>query len=247
MARHDRTLALAVTCATAWLIATAGCLSASGTSGPAPQPALISDAPVNPGSGSATGLTSGQVVAGPSRITDFAPVESSIAVDAATVNMRRVFEDLGDDATVWYQHVQTLANPFFEGRAPQTHGQVLTAEYIEFYFEHYGLDPAFGSGGYAQPFTYNRRGAARIIVEVAEMSVDGDELTDGEDFVVLGNSGDGELTAPVTFVGYAIEAGPDGYESFSEDTDLTGRAAMVLRYTPADDLGEPVWDERATR
>ena len=247
MGRHDRSFALAVTCAASCLLATAGCRSASEISGPAPRPALISDAPVNLGSGSTRDDSRGRIVAAPSRITDFAPTESSITVDAATVNMRRVFEDLGDDATLWYQHVQTLANPFFEGRAPETHGQVLTARYVEFFFELYGLEPAFGSRGYAQPFTYNKRGATRISVTVAEMSVDGDTLTDGEDFVVLGNSGDGELTAPVTFVGYAVEGGPDGYESFSDETDLTGRAALVLRYTPVDDHGEPAWDERATR
>jgi len=234
---------LALTAVTAsWLIATAGCQAGHATSKGAPVPALISDAPVGSG-----GQTGGRVVSAPSRITDFAPAETSITVDAATVSLRRVFEDLGNEATLWYQHVQTLANPFFEGRAPETHGQVLTAEYLQFYYKLYGLDPAFPSGSYTQPFSYTRRGPAKITVEAAEMSINGEPLAEGDDFVVFGTSGNGEVTAPVTFVGYAIENGPDGYISFSEDTDLMGRAALLLRYTPLDEQGRPQWDEGQRR
>ena len=238
MARHHRSLALVITFATAtWLIGTIGCQASLVQGGGAPVPALISDAPVDSGERTPAGETRGRVVAAPSRITDFAPAESSITVDAGTVNLRRVFEDLGDEATLWYQHVQTLANPFFEGRAPKTRGQALTAEYVEFFFRKYDLEPAFSSS-YTQPFSYSRRGSTKVEIEVAELSIDGRRLNDGSDFVVLGNSGDAELTALVTFVGYGIEEGPDGYSSFDDDTDLTGRAALMLRYTPVDESGE---------
>ncbi len=241
MARHHRSLALVITFTTAaWLIGIIGCQASLAQGGGAPVPALISDAPVH------SGETSGRIVAAPSRITDFAPAESSVTVDAGTVNLRRVFEDLGDDATLWYQHVQTLANPFFEGRAPETHGQALTAEYVEFFFRKYDLEPAFSSN-YTQPFSYSRRGSTKVKIEVAELSVGGRQLSEGSDFVVLGNSGDGELTAPITFVGYGIEKGPDGYSSFDDDTDLTGRAALMLRFTPVDESGESLWDEQQTR
>jgi hypothetical protein len=48
----------------------------------------------------------------------------------------------------------------------------------------------------------------------------------------------------VSFVGYAIESGPDDYTSFDEDTDLSGRIALMLRYAPLDEAGEPVWEGR---
>jgi len=231
----------------AWLTGTIGCQASVAQGGGAPVPALISDAPVHSGRPAPAGETRGRVVAAPSRITDFAPAESSVTVDAGTVNLRRVFEDLGEDATLWYQHVQTLANPFFEGRAPQTNGQALTAEYVEFFFRAYDLEPAFSSS-YAQPFSYSRRGSTKVKIDVAELSVGGRRLTEGSDFVVLGNSGDAELTAPITFVGYGIAEGPDGYSSFDDDTDLTGRAALLLRYTPVDESGESLWDDQqATR
>lgn len=80
----------------------------------------------------------GRVVAAPASITAFAPRSDAVVVDAYTVNYRQLFEDLGPDATLWYQHVHSLANPFFEGRLPGTRGSALTAEYIEFYFRSYG-------------------------------------------------------------------------------------------------------------
>ena len=246
MARHHRSLALIFTVTTAtWLIGAIGCQTSLAQVGGAPVPALISDAPLDSGDWTPARETSGRVVAAPSRITDFSPAESSVTVDAGTVDLRRVFEDLGDDATLWYQHVQTLANPFFEGRAPETHGQALTAEYVEFFFRKYGLEPAFSSS-YAQPFSYSRRGSTKVKIQVAELSVSGRRLNEGRDFVVLGNSGNGELTAPITFVGYGIEEGPDGYSSFDDDTDLTGRAALMFRYTPVDESGESLWNERQT-
>ena len=113
-----------------------------------------------------------------------------------------------------------------QSRAPETHGQVLTAEYLQFYFELYGLDPAFPSGSYTQPFSYTNRRPAKVTVEAAEMSINGEPLAEGDDFVVFGTTGNGEVTAPVTFVGYAIEDGPDGYVSFSDHSLGRGRLAV---------------------
>ncbi|MCZ6850492.1 MAG: M28 family peptidase [Planctomycetota bacterium] len=203
-----------------------------------------------------------RIIDGPANIRSFAPEESAVTVSAAEVNLRQVFEDLGPDATLWYQHVQTLANPFFEGRAPGTRGVELAAQYIEFYFRTYGLEPAFGAGGeqlggpsdaagesYRQPFDFSVRGRG-VQVEITEavLAINGPELAEGEDFIVLGNSGSGDVTAPLTFVGYGIDEGPDEYTSFDDDTDLSGRVALLLRYEPLDEDGASQWStERFSR
>jgi len=76
------------------------------------------------------------------------------------VNLRYFFEELGPQATMWYQHVQTLSNPFFEGRVPESRGHELAAEYIEMYMERAELEPAFPDEDdwenecYRQPFTF---------------------------------------------------------------------------------------------
>ncbi len=94
---------------------------------------------------------------------EYAHVEATaVATRPADIDLRRVFEDLGPQATSWYQHVQTLSNPFFEGRVPESRGHELAAEYIEMYFRDAGLQPAFplsdGSNNqlvtYRQPFTF---------------------------------------------------------------------------------------------
>ncbi len=158
---------------------------------------------------------------------------------------------------MWYQHVETLSSPFFEGRAPGMRGGKLAADYVEFYFERCGLTPAFPSGkekpggttqsawtSYRQPFSFSSP-SPTVQIREAEVAMDGAPLIRDEQYTVLGNSGSGAVTAPLTFVGYAIEQGPDGYSSFDPDTDLSGRIAVMLRYEPLDGEGLSRWsDER---
>jgi Zn-dependent M28 family amino/carboxypeptidase len=206
----------------------------------------------------------GKVVDGPTNIRQFNPEDTTVAVDATNINLRKVFEDLGPDATLWYQHVQTLANPFFEGRAPGTRGGEIAAEYVEFFFRQYGLHPAFpGDGGtgddanhandkpgggvneaaltsYRQPFDFESPDPKAELIRAAA-AIGNQPLEQDKDFVVLGVSGSGSVTAPVTFVGYAIAKGQDDYTSFEENADLTGRIALVLRYEPLNEEGRSQW------
>ena len=204
----------------------------------------------------------GRIVEAPGNITDFAPDGVEHEVDAWSVNLTRVLEDLGPTALSWYQHATTLADPFFEGRVASTRGMEFAGEYIAFYFKSYGLQPAFpgpapapapggAAGGpdeawtsYFQPFDINVREGPRVAaVKEARCAIGDRELEHEKDFVVFGNSGSGEVTAPVTFVGYGIEDGPDGYSSFSGDVDLKGRIALVLRYEPLKDDGSSRWSD----
>jgi hypothetical protein len=166
---------------------------------------------------------------------------------AETFDLRGYFDELGPDATLWYQHVQTLANAMYEGRAPGTRGGELTEEYLEFYFRAYGLLPAFDERGghepsYRQPLSIE--GAPlEGFATVGSMSIAGRQLVAGTDFVVTANSANAEVTAPVTFVGYGIEKGKRGYTSFGRDADLSGRVALVLRLEPLDEDGHTRWGD----
>jgi hypothetical protein len=199
----------------------------------------------------------GTVVAGPRNITAFRPDDTSTAVNAASISLKDVFEDIGEDGILWYQHVQTLANPYFEGRVNGSRGTERAREYMEWFFRFYGLQPAFpepdaGSGAasaawtsYRQPFEFTAGRRTRVKVDGEHAAIAGRKLEHGDDFVVLGNSGDGSVEGPVTFVGYGIADGVDGYSSFDDDTDLSGRIALLLRYEPLDDDGHSRWsDER---
>jgi len=180
----------------------------------------------------------------------FQPENDAVAVDASTVDIAQIFEDLDPVAREWYQHVMTLSNPWFEGRAPGSDGIERAADYVEFWFRQHGLAPAFpaedaGSDDWTAYRQYMELPGGRPRITRSEMTIDGRGLESGRDFTVLGNAGTAEVSAPLAFVGYAIESGPDGYSSFGGDDDsLEGRIAVVFRYEPLDDEGRSRFSSR---
>ena len=175
-----------------------------------------------------------------------------------SVDLPAYMDSIGIDAAEWYQHVQTLANPWFEGRQPGTPGGRRTAEYIAWYLDRANCEPILDPSSdpirqgmwtqdpdgpsWYQPFEFNPRRSSRTLNEAA-LTLGGTAVVAGEGFNALGNSGSGAASAPVTFVGYAIEDGPEGYSSFGESDDLTGRIALMLRYEPLDSDGRSQWSE----
>lgn len=166
--------------------------------------------------------------------------------------------NLPAEARKFNDHVITLANPFFEGRAPGTAGNRFAAEYIEYYFRKFGLEPAFATeikahdgtvvidprSSYRQEFQSGRE--TRVAEQGASLII-GDarrDLSAGREFTVLGISGNGRVTAPVVFAGYAVVDGPNGYSSFAADADFSGKIAMIMRFEPMDDEGRSLWAER---
>ncbi|GDY04892.1 hypothetical protein LBMAG50_10330 [Phycisphaerae bacterium] len=165
----------------------------------------------------------------------------------AETDLRAALTAMGPVAIEWYQHVQTLSNPFFEGRVPGSRGNDLAAEYVEFFMKQAGLEPAFTAAGdasvksFRQPFEL-QGGAPKV--ETAVVSMSGNLLKRGDQFEVIGSSGSGTVSAPLVFAGYAIEAGQDGYTSFEKSDDFTGKIVMFLRYEPLDESGRSLWIDR---
>mgnify|MGYP002783731600 CR=1 FL=1 len=156
---------------------------------------------------------------------------------------------------VYRQHLITLADPWFEGRAPGTRGNADAADYLEFYFRRYGLSPAFpeeaASGQEAKPFSSYRQEmtparlrTGQLVVESQTMTVAGKTLAGGTDFGALGLSGSGSAAGTIAFVGYGIESGRDGYKGFPDGTDLKGKIALVLRFEPMKEDGTSKWSDR---
>ncbi|MCC6677391.1 MAG: M28 family peptidase [Phycisphaerales bacterium] len=162
---------------------------------------------------------------------------------------------LASYAADFKSHNVTLAQPFFEGRAPGTRGNVLAAEYLEFNFRKFGLTPAFPmvtksadgtevstpGSTYRQPFQMGTN--LKVAMEKVAYSAGGVEksLRGGTDFNTLGFSGDGDVTCPVAFCGYSIVKGENGYTSYPEGTDLKGKIALVMRFEPMDENGQSLW------
>jgi len=171
--------------------------------------------------------------------------------------IRDTLSELHPDVFLYMQHIVTLSNPFMEGRAADTRGKQIAAEYLEWYFKRMGFQPAFTSetvdfasteyeeegDSYQQPFTV--RGTREATRAVATFSSNGQRFEPvlGQDFNPIGISGNADAKGPLVFVGYSIEDGPDGYTSYDGDDDLTGKIAMVMRFEPMTPLGASRWAE----
>lgn len=179
--------------------------------------------------------------------------ESAEAPGELAAALRR----LGEDGRTFHAHTTTLANPFFEGRSPETRGGEIAAEYIEFYFRNLGLTPAFDDAGsfasrtrassspasFRQPFEVI--GGTIVRTAKAGYESDGERIAwdRGEHFNPLGLGSDGSASGSIAFVGYSIDDGEDGYSSYGHGDDLNGRIALALRFEPMDDDGRSRWAE----
>ncbi len=168
---------------------------------------------------------------------------------------------LSPEEATYFQHNATLANPFFEGRAPGLRGNALAAEYVEFYFKKFGLEPGLPvadapdgapKGTFRQTFAGTFPGVNERIIKqqrataragAAEVAFEA-----GGDTAVYATSANGRAEGPLVFVGYSIEKGPDDYSTYTnadgkdiDGSDLTGAIALVLRLEPKNDAGKSKW------
>lgn len=174
----------------------------------------------------------------PNEDTDTAPIAGALTASSEQV---RVYND----------HIVILASPFMEGRLPGTQGMERAKDYMEYYFRQSGLEPPFATtetaadgteiitprNSYRQPFEL--AGQAKLISQA--IHVNGSPLVAGEDFNVSAMGASGSVTAPVVFVGYAIDNGENGYSSFEGDESLEGKIALMLRFEPMDAEGKSLW------
>ncbi|MFZ4573357.1 MAG: M28 family peptidase [Phycisphaerales bacterium] len=157
-------------------------------------------------------------------------------------------EQLAKSVNTYRQHIFTLANPFMEGREPSTRGGRLAADYVEFHLNRIGLRPAFtdestGQASWRQPFAVNGKDKREVTTE--SLFIGGVAQEAGKDFRTLGFSSGGTAEGPLSFVGYSIRRGENGYASYPDDEDLTGRIAVVLRFEPMKEDGTSKWADES--
>lgn len=158
-----------------------------------------------------------------------------------------LFDATNPDTRLYASHLATLSNYFFEGRAPGVRGNELAQDYIQFYFERAGLQPAFGdsasNASFRQPFTVS--GDVKVTAQEASWKSDTatSTLTPDDDFSVLGVTGNKTVSGPLVFVGYSIPDGPDGYSSYTPHDDLAGKIAVLFRFEPMTAEGKSRWQD----
>ncbi len=149
------------------------------------------------------------------------------------------------------EHLSTIADPAMEGRLPGELGAQMAAAYIEGVFTVLDLEPAFpetitaddGSEVLTPRASYRQTMelGADARVTAAVVSIAGEILTMGQDYTVLGLSDSGAFEGPCEFVGYSIVSGPGGYLGYPAGTNLDGKAAVILRFEPMNELGASKW------
>ena len=222
--------------------------------------------PLGDGSAVRGGAGGGEVIPGSVNVYTFDPEPVFTPVDASTVSIAHVLADLGADAAEWYQHVQTLSNPWFEGRVPGSEGIDHAADYVAWWMQKAGLEPAFaqdagesatagadGAGANATPNAtananpnsnpwrqpFELSGNARKVKSSALTLAGADAALKGA--TAMKNSGGGTVELPLAFAGYGIVEGQDGYTSFGADERFEGRVVLVLRGEPLDAEGKSRW------
>ncbi len=159
------------------------------------------------------------------------PVDFGDAGHVAEIDPDRMMHD-----------VQVLASDDYGGRLPGTAGGALALDYVESTFSGLGLTPAGDGDGYRQQFSFGQwqQDAPSVV------ALGGSGLTEGADYALLENSGSGEVSGEMVFVGYGLTVPPysrddypdcpiaeTGYDDYA-GVDLTGKVALVLRHGPND-------------
>ncbi len=166
-----------------------------------------------------------------------APPPKEVADDP----IRAVLTSVDPDVRIFDEHLTFLANPFLGGRLPGTQGMEIAKDYCEHHLKLAGLEPGFtdesGEPSWRQVFELARRRT----LESQSLSVGDLAMVAEEDFQVLSLGASGEASGPATFVGYSIDRGREGYSSYEEGDDLTGKIAVVLRFEPMDESGNSLW------
>jgi hypothetical protein len=127
-----------------------------------------------------------------------------------------------------------LASDECEGRGPMTKGFEKAADYVANEFKKAGLKPGNPDGSYFQPFTVPGNvleAPARLVID--RPTIQHLTLKEGVQFVPIGLSGSGKVSAPVVFAGYGltVKNSTVDYDDYA-GLDVEGKVVVVLRDLP---------------
>jgi hypothetical protein len=130
------------------------------------------------------------------------------------------------------RHVDTLASPRFEGRAPGTPGEELTVDYLVRELQRAGAKPGNPNGSYVQEVPL----IGIASVPSASFCVSGrcTAWKLNEDFVGGSLFLQAEVDVPesdLVFVGYGLVAPEDGRDDY-KDVDVRGKTVLMLASDP---------------
>lgn len=132
-------------------------------------------------------------------------------------------------------HVERLSSDEFEGRAPGTHGEEMTINYITSAFAAMGLRPG-NNGGWTQEVPI----AAAEVANNPTLTLGRNAYVYGSDFVAWTKRLEPEVSlrdAELVFVGYGVVAPENNWNDYA-GVDMHGKVAVILINDPDFDTGD---------
>lgn len=133
-------------------------------------------------------------------------------------------------------HLQFLASDDLKGRQTGSRGHEIASKYITSEFKQLGLQPAGEDGSFYQRIPFR---TSTLVANSAKMTyqVDGEaqEFEFGKEFITGPShySQRTEVTAPLVFVGYGMEAPEFGLNDY-QGLDVDGKIVVMLNGRPED-------------
>ncbi|MBE7220380.1 MAG: hypothetical protein INR64_18080 [Caulobacteraceae bacterium] len=136
------------------------------------------------------------------------------------------------------EHIRILASDAFEGRGPDTPGEVKAVDYITGQFKALGLEPGGENGGWLQAVRLNRFQTQAPTVLAFTLNGQSRPLSFGADAVVQsrrpGLTHVDVKNAPLVFVGYGVNAPEQHWDDF-KNSDVWPAWKPGAEFKPASD------------
>ena len=139
--------------------------------------------------------------------------------------------------------VEKLCSPEFNGRLTGTPEFMASAEWVAGRLKEWGIKPGGDNGGYFQwmnnPYTViNDIGILSLNIPLSDGSIIRKNYSYPDDYYPGMNSGSGEITAEVVFVGYGVTAPELNYDDY-KGIDVKGKIVLMNRDVPYTDPRNP--------
>lgn len=138
---------------------------------------------------------------------------------------------------------EKLCSPEFNGRLTGSPGFRASAEWVAGKFKEWGIKPAGDSGDYFHWFNFaytdvNDIGSLILNIKETTGAVIRKKYSYPDDYYPGMNSGNGEITAEVVYVGFGVTAPELNYDDY-KGIDATGKIVLVNRDVPYTDPHNP--------
>jgi hypothetical protein len=138
-----------------------------------------------------------------------------------------------EDMMTW---IEKLCAPEFNGRLTGSPEYIASAEWVAGRLKEWGIKPAGDGGDYFQWFNFpytviNDIGSLSLNLTQADGSVIKKNYNYPDEYYPGMNSGNGEITAEVVYVGYGVTAPELNYDDY-KGIDVKGKIVLVNRDVP---------------